>query len=261
MTKPVTRETVSETAQLNARVAELEHEQKQLYALVDILQEISGTLNFVDILQTITQKLGETFGLDRCSIFLAERGGSTARLVASYEDPSIRNYVVDLERYPELKRALESGEAVFISDAQKDPNLVHIRGALANRNVRTITVIPITWRRVAIGAIFLRTFRDGNVFSDQDIEFTKAVGNLTAKALRSAYRFERVANRRNELTDSERRASLERIAFLGFLRRLVDTLAKRHGTQEELLAEASGDELDRLVDITMAVLAEEGKGR
>ena len=163
-------------ARLEARVQDLERERRQLVALVEILQEISGTLNFVDLLQTITHKLGEALGLDRCSIFLAERGSRTARLVASFEDPSIRNYVVDLDRYPEIKRALQSGEPVFIPDAQSDPLLAHIRGPLASRKVRTITVVPITWRRVAIGAIFLRTFRDGPSFSEDDVAFAQAVG-------------------------------------------------------------------------------------
>lgn len=261
MSEPKTEEPLTETAQLEARIRDLEQERTHLLALVEILREISGTLNFVDILQTITQKLGEMFGLDRCSIFLAERGGSTARLVASFEDPSIRNFVVDLERYPELQRAMQSGETVFISDAQSDPNLKHIRGALENRNVRTITVVPITWRHVAIGAIFLRTLQGGGTFSEEDIDFTKVVGLLTAKALRVAYRYEKLARRQAEKTDAEHRASLERIAFVGFLRRLVDALAQRHGSPEDLLAAASSDELDRLVDIAMAVLAEEGKGR
>src|SRR4029077_18769486 len=81
---------IEEIARLEARVAELTRERDHLSAVVEILQEISASLHFVDILQTISKKLGETFGLDRCSIFLAgER--SEVRLVASYEDPSIRN--------------------------------------------------------------------------------------------------------------------------------------------------------------------------
>lgn len=259
---PMPPATGSDADGLRTRVAKLERERRHLLALVDILQEIAGSLNFTDILQTITQKLGETFGLDRCSIFLAERGGTTARLVASYEDPSIRNYVVDLERYPELKRALSSGETVFISDAQADPNLKHIRGALANRKVKTITVVPITWRRVAIGAIFLRTFRDGVTFTEEDIRFTQAVGSLAAKALRSAWRYEKMVARRPEHTEDAQRAELERVALFGFLRRLLNAAARRHGTAtEEMLARASGEELDRLVDIAIAVIAEEGKGR
>ena len=262
MSHPETDAAVPDTEQLRARIQDLERERTHLLALVEILQEISGSLNFVDILQSITRKLGETFGLDRCSIFLAERGGSTARLVASYENPSIRNYVVDLERYPELKRALQSGEVVFIPDAEADPELSkRLRGTLAQRKVRTITVVPITWRRVVIGAIFLRTFRDGAVFSDEDIEFTKAVGLLTAKALRVAYRYERLSRRLHEQSDSDRRANLERVAFVGLIRRLTEALERRHGSDEDLLARASREELDRLTEITMAVLAEEGKGR
>jgi two-component system cell cycle response regulator len=254
--------TSTEADRIRTRVAKLERERRHLLALVEILQQIAGSLNFVDILQTITQKLGETFGLDRCSIFLAERGGTTARLVASFEDPSIRNYVVDLERYPELKRALQSGETVFIPDAQADPNLKHIRGALANRKAKTITVVPITWRRVAIGAIFLRTFRNGSTFTEEDIRFTQAVGSIAAKALRSAWRYEKLAARRPEQSRDAQRIELERIALFGFLRRLLNASARRHGTAaEDLLARASGAELDRLVDIAIAVMAEEGKGR
>src|SRR5919197_6066721 len=82
-----------EISALKARIAELQRERDHLVAVVDILQDISSSLHFVDILQTIARKLGETFGLDRCSIYLGEKGGRQVRLVASYEDPTIRNYL------------------------------------------------------------------------------------------------------------------------------------------------------------------------
>src|SRR5262249_785368 len=105
-----------EFVRLHARVAELQRERDHLVAIVDILQEISSSLHFVDILQAIARKLGDAFGLDRASIFLSGEKDEV-RLVASYEDPAIRNLVVDLNRYPELKRAFESGDTVFIPDA------------------------------------------------------------------------------------------------------------------------------------------------
>jgi two-component system cell cycle response regulator len=248
------------TEDLAQRVKELEDERRHLLAMVEILQAISGALNFVDILQAITQKLGETFGLDRCSIFLAEPGGNTARLVASYEDPSIRNYIVDLKRYPELKRALQSGETVFIPDAQADPNLKHIRAELATRKVKTITVVPISWRQAAIGAIFLRTFRDGAPFSEMDIKFCQVVCGVTARALRTAHRFERMAQRQTETSDRARRSERERIALVAYLNRLLTAFAARTGPWSEgQLGESAAEEIERLVGLTMAVLEEEGK--
>src|SRR6267143_417721 len=234
---------------LEARVAELERERKHLLAIIDILQAIA-------------RKLGEAFGLDRCSIFLAERGGRSVRLVASYEDPTIRNYVVDLERYPELKRAMQGGETVFIPDAATDPSLKHVKSELISRRVKSITVVPITWRGVAIGAIFLRTFRDGPTFSDEDVRFVQVVASLTAQALRNAHRYERLEQRQQETGETMRRMELERVALLSFLRRLLSAFGEREGAWAEgLLPRASADELDRLVGVAMAVIQEEAKGR
>src|SRR6266511_2730690 len=209
MTSPATP-TAADAARLAARVADLERERKHLLAVIEILKEVSTSLHFIDILQAIARKLGEAFGLDRCSIFLAERGGTSVRLVASYEDPTIRNYVVDLERYPELKRAMQGGETVFIPDAATDPSLKHVKGELINRRVKSITVVPITWRGVAIGAIFLRTFRDGPTFSDEDVRFVQVVAALTAQALRNAHRYERLAQRQQQTGETTRRMELER---------------------------------------------------
>ena len=254
--------THAEAERLAARIAELEHERKHLLAVIEILKEVSGSLHFIDILQAIARKLGEAFGLDRCSIFLGEKGGKSVRLVASYEDPTIRNYVVDLERYPELKKAMQSGETVFIPDAANDPSLKHVKGEMINRRVKSITVVPITWRSVAIGAIFLRTFRDGPTFSDADVRFVQVVASLTAQALRNAHRFERLAKRQEETGDQVHRMELERVALFAFLRRLLESFGQREGAWgEALLPKASAEEIDRLVGVAMAVIQEEAKGR
>src|SRR5690348_7026783 len=104
-----------EILRLRARVAELQRERDHLVAIVDILQEVSSSTDFKQILQAVSRTLGDAFGLERCTIYLSG-GANEVRLVATYSDPSVRNLVVDLKRYPELQRALESGETVFIPD-------------------------------------------------------------------------------------------------------------------------------------------------
>jgi hypothetical protein len=248
-------------ARLEAKVAELQRERDHLVAVVDILQEISSSLHFVDILQAIARKLGETFGLDRCSIFLAGES-EEVRLVASYEDPTIRNLVVDLGRYPELQRAFASGETVFIPDAPNDPMLRAAKEALDLRNVRSIVVVPIRWRGAVIGAIFLRTERDATPFSDSDVRFCQVVASLTAKALRNAHRFEALLRSTQDQTRAQRSAELQRIALVAFLRRLLERFAasEDYAWAETLLPKASDEELERLVGVTMQVLDEEAKG-
>jgi GAF domain-containing protein len=251
-----------EIARLEARVTELQHERDQLVAIVDILQEISASLHFVDILQAIARKLGESFGLDRCSIYLTGEEAREVRLVASYEDPTIRNLVVDLDRYPELRHAFESGETVFVPDAASDPMFANVKSLLDLRNVRSIVVVPIRWRGAVIGAIFLRTERDATPFSESDVRFCQVVASLTAKALRNAHRFEEALRNSQDRSDAERRGDLERVALLAFMRRLLDAYSRseHHVWAETLLPKASDDELNRLVSVALQVLEEEAKG-
>jgi two-component system sensor histidine kinase ChiS len=250
-----------EIVRLRARVAELQRDRDHLAAIVDILQEISASLHFVDILQAIARKLGEAFGLDRCAIFLSGEQNEV-RLVASYEDPTIRNLVVDLNRYPELKRAFESGETVFIPDAVNDPSLRSIKSTLDLRNVRSIVVVPIQWKTSTIGAIFLRTDRDAEPFSDADVRFCQVVASLTAKALRNAHRFEALLREQKEAAPTQRRADLQRIALIAFIRRLLETYTKtdEHVWAETLLPKASDAEIERLASVAMQVIEEEAKG-
>jgi two-component system sensor histidine kinase ChiS len=253
---------IEAAAALAARVEELEKERERLLAVIEILHEISGTLHFVDILQTIARKLGETFGLDRASIILADRGGKTARLVASYEDPTIRNLVIDLKRYPEIQRAMETGHTVFMADAAKDPSLQHVKGALERRKVRSITVVPIKYQGSAIGCMFLRTFKNGATFSDADVRFCQIVAELTAKTLRNAHRYETLVDRTREVGDDMRRADKQRLALVAFLQRLLTAFTTQDkASLEELLSQSSAAELERLVGVTMTVLSEEAKGR
>ncbi|HEX6616803.1 MAG TPA: GAF domain-containing protein [Gemmatimonadales bacterium] len=246
---------IDEVERLRARLTALEQERKHLLAVIEILQDVGGSLHFAEVVQSVTLRLGETFGLDRCSIFLAERGGGQVRLVASYEDPGIRNYVVDLDRYPELRRALQTGETVYIADAATDPSLGPARWALAARKVKSITVVPISWRGNAIGAIFLRTFRDGPSFSSADVQFCQVVANLTAKALRNAHRFERLRRRKGE-DDEARRREQEQAALIGFLRRLLAAYPPP-SDEEPGLADGVSAEIERLVGVAQAVLSQE----
>ena len=170
--------------------------------------------------------------------------------------------MVDLNRYPELKRAFESGETVFIPDANADPMFQRMELMLALRNVRSIVVVPIRWRSSVIGAIFLRTERESEPFTESDVRFCQVISSLTAKALRNAHRFESLLRSSDDRTDTRRRSELERIALVAFLRRLLDRYTARedHLWAETLLPRASDDELDRLVSVAMQVLEEEAKG-
>jgi hypothetical protein len=247
-----------ELARLRRRVTDLQRERDHLDTTVGILKEVASSLHFVDILQTIARRLGDTLGLDRCAIFLTG-GPEDVRLVASYEDPNIRNLVVDINRYPELKRAFATRESVFIPDVTTESTLDAVRAHLGLRNVRSILVIPLEWQGSVIGALFLRTDRDAPPLSHVDIDFCKTVATLTASSLRNAHRFEALLKEQKDQASSERAAEMERLAMLGFVRRLLEKHGEVHPLAEGTLPPDSGEELDRLVTVALRVFKEQAQ--
>ena len=125
----------------------------------------------------------------------------------------------------------------------------------------TITISKVTANGI-IGAIFLRTERESEPFTESDVRFCQVIASLTAKALRNAHRFESLLRSNDDREETRRRSELERIALMAFLRRLLDRYTARedHLWAETLLPRASDDELDRLVSVAMQVLQEEAKG-
>jgi GAF domain-containing protein len=242
---------------LQSRIEELEAERRKLLAIIDLLRELAGAASYRDIVQTVARRLGHALGLERCSVFLAERSVGTVHLVASYEDPSLRSHPIDLSRYPELKRALETGDVVNIPDVSVDPTLDPVQPMLAHRQVRSITVIPLVWRTIPIGAVFLRTDRARAPLAPADIEWGRRVADVTAHALRAAHRIERLQSRLRGGRDAlllER----ERAALLAFLRRLLASFAWREAEAGEELVPRAGDaELERLVGVALRVLERE----
>ncbi len=250
-----------ELERLRERLGLLERERKRLGLLVDLFRDIGACHHYVDIAQAVTQRLGQSFGLDRCSVFLTERDGGTVHLVASYEDPTIRNHVVDLARYPELRRALDTGQTVTVEDAPQDPAFAAVADKLTARRVKMIVVVPLVSKNAVIGALFLRTLRERPAITESEFELCRQVADLTTKALRNAHRFERLEVRKGPGT-AYLRSERERAALLAFLRRLLVAFTDRDAAWNEMmLARTSAVEVDRLVDVALTVLSQEALTR
>lgn len=234
---------------LRARVAELERERDQLVAVVDVQREIAGGAHYLDVLQSVTQVLGRSFSLDRCSVYLAG-GPSEARLVASFENPAIRNLVVDLDRYPELRRVFATGEPLYIKDAARDSSLAAAHDAFALRNVGAIAVVPIKSRGATLGAIFLRTDRDAaHGFSAHDVRFAGVVADLAAQALHNARRADTPPRPAPAVSTPDPRREL----LLAFVARLL----ARDAEAAPPVAPAAAAEVDRLAEVVLRVIGEE----
>jgi signal transduction histidine kinase/DNA-binding NarL/FixJ family response regulator len=174
--------------------------QLRMEMLLDIAQAATSSLELDQILRIAVEKISRVIPTDRCSVVLVE--GSVTRLakvVASQESPNLSALQLDLARYPELRRALETREAVYVEDASRDPLMEDVRSQIEPLGVKSILVQPLISHDDILGALFLRLSRAEGSFEREDQEFARAVAAALANSIRNARLHAALKRKREEL--------------------------------------------------------------
>lgn len=174
--------------------------QLRMEALLEITQAATSSLELEEILRIALEKLSRVIVNDRCSVVLVE-GANTrqAQVVASAENPSVPSLELDLARYPELRKALETRQPVHIEDASRDPLMAEVRSHIAPLGVRSILVQPLICQEDLVGALFLRISRADGSFGRDEQEFARAAAAALANSVRNARLHTALKRKRDDL--------------------------------------------------------------
>lgn len=195
--------------------------------LVEILNEVTGELTAAEIYRVLVRRVARALDLRHCSVVLASAGDATGTVVATYDDPSITDLQVQIERYPELVMALRTNRPVLVGDVLLDPMFTEVRELWKREGrtppIRSVLTIPFSLDRRRAGVFFLRTERGERSLSGEDADFAEIVIRAAVAAIRRSQALEstRADNRRLEelaTTDAltrlmNRRALLERLSI------------------------------------------------
>ncbi len=184
-------------------------EGKNLRVIVELSYLFSSTLNPREVLFLVVKKLGEIIKAKRCSILSINPDNRRyAEVISTFEDPDIVDLKIDLQKYPEIRKALKTKKTVIIKDALKDPLMKDVREIIAPIGIRSIVVIPVIFRDEVIGTLLLRTSRTRRSFTKREIDLCIALANASANALYNALLHEKL---------SREKTKLERFAITDYL--------------------------------------------
>lgn len=168
-----------------------------LFSVLDILKAISAKRRAHDILFVFVEQIAQVIKLDRCSIVRVWGGEQKGHVLASHEDSRVRDLVISLEKYPELRLAMETRERVVIADTAHDPITREFAQELVAARIRSVIVIPIVLFDANVGSLFLRGARRRAGFTSREVSFCEIVAEAAANALERAHLFEQI-QRTNE---------------------------------------------------------------
>lgn len=194
--------------------------------LVDILHDVTNDLSADEIYHLLARRVARALELTHCSVILA-RAGERPRVVATaFEQGGERGLELELDRYPEIRAALESGRPVLVEDVRTSPLYADVREKW-KRDGTTVTTqsiiaLPFALEPTQAGVFFLRRSLNEPPLTEEDVEFADTVVKAAVAAVQRAQVLEMTMadNRRLELlalTDPltavlNRRALTERLA-------------------------------------------------
>jgi len=173
--------------------------QRRMEKLLEITQAATSTLELDEIMRIAVEKISEVVPADRCSVVLVEGVPRSATVVASLETPGRQALPIDLVKYPELRRALETRQPILVEDAQRDPLMEEVREQIAPLGVRSILVQPLICQDDLLGALFLRMSRESGAFGRDELEFAQGVALALANSVRNARLHTALKRKRDEL--------------------------------------------------------------
>jgi diguanylate cyclase (GGDEF)-like protein len=165
-------------------------ERRDLMTLLDVSQAVSSSLHSREILYSIVKSVAEAIGVARCSIVKIGKGNGIGYVITTYENPNIKDLPIELNKYPEIKRALDKKSVVIVADINSDPMMADVREFMKGLNFCSLLVIPILVREEVVGTLFLRTSRKGKSFTQREIKLCQVIANMAGNALANAHLFE-----------------------------------------------------------------------
>lgn len=237
-------------------VEALARKERDVELVLELTQALSSTLDFRNILFTVVHRIAEFANVERCSLVLVRDKGDIGYVVAASDDKELRDLPIDLSKYPEIQRAMSTGEVLVITDASTHPLFDLVRSEMPLNPFRWFALMPIMFEGKPMGVLFLRS-RNAVQLDEHRLSLARTVVNATAIALRNARILQSLRDQTQQISvarvEAERRLkALQRYADLfystadGIIVIDPDTQILFSNPQAEIILGRSRDDISHL---------------
>ncbi len=187
-----------QAAQLVARLRDAEKlaAQAEREALINrITRAVRQSLDADEVFRAATRELGVQLGVDRCAVFMLDRGEDIVRTQAVYTAPGVRSAAGEYP-LPVVSRLVESirGTGVLaFEDVEQDPAIRPVyEKILKGLGTRSIMYVAIRVGDDVPGCFAISTVGQTRHWRPEDISLARAVADQTGIAVRQAELFQMV---------------------------------------------------------------------
>ena len=201
--------------------------------LIDSLEEIASSGRPEEMLETMTRRLGTALASAHCACLAPSADRRFARLIAVYENPTLRDVSVDLFRYPEAVEAATSGRTVYAAEVLRDglflAHLAQWPDSPEVHEIESAVAVPLITQRAVRAVVVIRTRRGDPSIGITEVHLVEQLVHATAALIEREERRADVSRRQSlaastdsltgcgnlDALDSRLREELERVRRYG----------------------------------------------
>lgn len=186
----------------------LEHERKDLAALLQLSQTLNDAGDMEGTLFHIAKQVAEVMKSERCSIILLDDDGDHGYVVATSDDATLRGHPIAVKtHYPEISEVVRTRAPLVVDDVSRAPLFDRVRELLRGKAVGNTAIFPVFLNDKVCGVIHVRgAAARTSWLSPHQAQFGAIVANATAIALRNARLLQRVRDRAERVSTARVRA-------------------------------------------------------
>ena len=164
----------------------LRNEKRDLEIKFEISKLLYAELDYSRLLNLIIDKIMDILRAERGFIVTGEPGEFQIKVARNIEGDELTESGRTVSRTV-VRKVLETGEAVFINDAQ-DQDLGSSR-SIVDLGLRSILCVPLMIADSPYGAIYVENRTVASCFMEKDLELLRDLAELSSSSIRNALNF------------------------------------------------------------------------
>lgn len=165
------------------------------------IEEIAAAGHSEEMLETLTRRIGAVLEAAHCACLAPSADRRFARLIAVHENPTLRNFAVDLYRYPEAVEAAISGRTVYAPEVLRDrlflTQLAQWPDSPEVHEVESAVAVPLVTSHSARAVLVLRTRRGEPPLTQDQVTLVEQLVNATGVLVEREERRAEVSRRQS----------------------------------------------------------------
>ena len=152
--------------------------------VTDVILDFNSNDNLGNALSKMTKSVARQIG-EHVSVVRFEKEDANSSVIACSESESEPDITIDIIKYPELKRLIDSGRPVIVDDMDSDPLTMDVADKLLAMDLNSLVIVPMLVEEEMGHVLLLRARGYKKIYDKEEVRLCRTIASAIEKAMKN----------------------------------------------------------------------------